>query len=225
MNPLLNHIATIVTYSINRERDNRGCKIEIKGNIGIDESRNGQPWEVYVAVFSMKKKCMYPHSNLKKGRDSGRENVGEILKGNYFKYLILPKIEKDIMGEYRSKLACITEFLTLYQIEEEKAIRNLLIDGEIENSFDCDLERTLDVLCSTFSEPEGTNAFMPENILVEPRADTTYKIVNQADRVAYQLKHYHEIKGHRKDKYVDHKINPDWGYYKAVFDFVDVPNK
>ncbi len=139
--------------------------------------------------------------------------------------MILPKVERDILGVYRSKLACITSFVLSYMHKQKDSLKNLIVDGLIEDSFEKDLYKTLDVFCNSNNKKNGVGKFMPKNILAEPKADVTYPIVNQADRVAYQLKHYHEIKGHKKDKYLEHKLSPDWVLYKKMFDYVNVVNK
>lgn len=85
---------------------------EIKGevNIGIDESRNGQPWEIYVGVCS-KNKDVTRQEGLKKGHKAGGEPINYILSNDDFNYIILPSVEKNILTEYRSWLACISSFL------------------------------------------------------------------------------------------------------------------
>lgn len=162
---------------------------------------------------------------MKKGRETKKETVADIIKENYFEYAIVPKIEREILGEYRAKLTCISSFIFSYQKSQKKQINKLIMDGILEDTFDNDLYKTLEVLSNGLFKKKNPNKIMPKNILVEPKADTIYPIVNQADRIAYSLKQYHEIKGHKKDKYLEHKLSPDWSGYKKIFDYVGIVNK
>ncbi len=185
-------------------------------NIGIDESRNGEPYEIYVAVFS---KGPLESASQKKGKDNGRENICDITDEDWFEYIILPRVEKDILLEYRSKLACISSFV-MSNLRHGRTIDTLVVDGETTHSFEEDLYKTI----KTMAYPERSRDFlMPEYIVYEPRADVNYEIVNKADRVAYQLKLYHERNiGQIKDRWVDYKLNPDWGLFKQVFNSIDI---
>lgn len=144
------------------------------------------------------------------------------MDGNAFQYIILPIVEKDILLEYRSKLACISSFI-LSTCEKGASIDTLLIDGGTEESLQEGLYKTL----SGHNSLTNTGrVLMPEDIIIQPRADVTYDLVNQADRVAYQLKLYHEENlGQIKDKWTDNKLNPNWGYFKHIFDSAGIPNK
>lgn len=84
--------------------------------------------------------------------------------------------------------------------------------------------KTLEAIVELMPPKWRPNRIQPELVL-EPKADTSYNIVNQADRIAYQLKLYHEKKGSPKDAYLEHKLSPDWKRFNELFDYIGAAKK
>ncbi|MAG47410.1 hypothetical protein CL617_02295 [archaeon] len=170
-------------------------------NLSIDESNHGRYPEIFVAVYS-------PYSSDIIKREGGFEkyignfDISKKLGRREFKHILISEESADIMGGNRNaSLVVFAEFIKYF-----KHVNTVIIDGELKTQ---DVESLRGIL-------------YPKNlpkIIIEPKADENYSLVNMADIIANKLHRYYGKKNKRSNKkrYLDNLITPRLEDYIDLF--------
>jgi len=173
--------------------------------LGIDESNHCKSPEIYVAVFFTKKKDIEDKLHIEKSRKN--KNICDILCGRDFRYIIIPREHKEILGSGTNIMTVVfTEFIKYF-----KDLDSVFIDGNVPFGVLINVEN--------FLYPRSC----PKLIGI-PKADSKYPIVNIADRVANLLFRHHTQEGSKNKivgQYLEHLITPRLEDYANLIEVED----
>ena len=161
------------------------------GYLGIDESNHGRDPEIFVAVFSIREIDIIKSDNKISKIRNGKKGIQEILKERIFHYSQISK--NDVKNLTNNQIKEIVFYHLIKSFSNEYNLNKVIIDGELGSTS----QRTI-------SDKLGLE------ILVEPKADQYFHIVNLADQVANNL-------------YRNHATNSDYNLEQYKSSYVDIP--
>jgi hypothetical protein len=172
-----------------------------KGYLGIDESNNGQFPLIHVGVYSENKEdILYRAKGLPKKRNKLGDSIESILDGRECKYVMV--------GDEFGRAIPMLDI-------------NMISCSEVINAFG-DLE--LVIIDGLLGPPymEKLRSMLKHDVEIRTAAkgDTTYPVVNLADRIAHKLFKYHsEAKriGNSGLDYADRLITPKVEDYAFLY--------
>jgi hypothetical protein len=172
-----------------------------KGYLGIDESNNGRFPEIFVAVYSEDEADITHHDRgLSKKRNRLGDSISSILKGREYLYVMAgEEYGRAFPMPNISVIACSELINSFGDLEL------VIIDGLPGVQYMKKLESM--IKCGT-------------QIKTAAKGDTTYPIVNLADRIAHKLYKYHsEAKRRNNDgnDYQDSLIIPGIEDYASLY--------
>ncbi len=195
--------------------------------LGIDESNHGQIPEIFVATFSRERKDIVKKHNIPKLRYRTIENkfnkqdygpkkeksdrLTKFMQEKYkdlvidymqtnFKHILFDKTFYYTLKEFQ-RIIAITEFIKHYEP------KTIIIDGNLYENEKEEISR----LIHPIRNPE---------IIAEPRADTTYQLVNKADAIANHLYSKYKLqKPENRILHLEHLLTPKledyWNLYES----------
>lgn len=176
------------------------------GIIGIDESNHGKVPETFTGILSGHlEDIIHEHIN-KRG---SKKCIPDILKDRDFRFIQFLEEDKQIINPKYWLLIASCEFISFF-MEEYKNIKKerwlCIIDGEDNFSYEEKIGYILKLRSKSIPE-----------IVMSPKADETYPIVNKADNIAYILnKGYTEISSNNYIK--SRLIKPNLKDYIKILD-------
>ncbi|MDD5651168.1 MAG: hypothetical protein PHF86_12265 [Candidatus Nanoarchaeia archaeon] len=141
--------------------------IERGGCVGVDESNHGRFPEIIVAAYSNNPEDQII-SDLTKIRDKG--NIEKIIGNRDFRYIIIHEVYSSMLNPEDLRVMAICEFIKFFKnnnLEDPLFI----IDGMLNEKE----HEQLDLILYPNFRP---------HMIIEPKADLHYPIVNIADHIA-----------------------------------------
>ena len=156
--------------------------------MGIDESNHGNLPEVFVATISNSyRELSYHGFNFQKLRYKSNQyetRINHILKNTNFNFSIFPSHLKQLQSYF--------SVVFLYEALKNVKPKEVIFDGN-----DGIITKNLEnLLKNLFDNNEG---YKPK-IILEPKADISYPLVNKADALSYHL--YNIFRGIKPNKKV-----------------------
>ncbi len=165
-----------------------------RGFLGMDESNHGRFPEIFVAVYS-RDPSMVNRRTLAKW--DGKRAQSPLLRRGEYSHIIVPDYYGRILqSDMNIRLMVVAEFIRhfndVYGDLELVVIDGTPLEGE---------HQRLKELARPYSLPR---------IVHEPKADVTFPIVNEADRIAHVLFRYYRDTPHHElsKKYLKTLITP-----------------
>lgn len=180
-----------------------GGKKEFTGCVGIDESVNhhspNYP-EIFVGIFSLvrKEKWKGKYGKASTNKPSLKPSMGSVIGERVMKHTLIYPEHKggDSLSFYHSRLFTIAELINSFAPYNPSEI---IVDGLLNKPLgkrkekDANLELgELEQVIHACAEPHGYSmeGELPL-IRFQQKADTMYKVVNVADKVAWRLNKYY----------------------------------
>ncbi|MBI2106516.1 hypothetical protein HYT57_00895 [Candidatus Woesearchaeota archaeon] len=155
--------------------------------IGIDESNHGSNPEIYVAVFSRNYRDVLADYHVDEGRVEGnlekcRKTIPK-LNPHLIRYGVIREEDRALIKERKLsseylKVAAVSELFNSFNGADF-----LLVDGSLEDKIVRVVERLI------------SPSIFPRKLILTPRADEIYPLVNRADHIASYLHHLNEKHG------------------------------
>lgn len=136
--------------------------------VGMDESNHGRFPEIYVAVYSDYASDGKETKGLTK---KSKGNIETILKRREFRYILFSREHGNLICDKNRFLIAACEFINYFNEEKQNKDITFILDGEYRASRIRDIKELLE----TKEKPK---------IILEPKADLKYPVVNKADLIA-----------------------------------------
>ena len=171
----------------------------MSGYLGIDESNNGGTLEFHVGVYSTDIRDVEQSSSLRKKKTG---DILDALGGRDFRYVLVDKSQPNSLKSDERRAVVISELIMAFD-----GLERVLIDG----SFSYGGIRTVEGILHYYGKRVPA-------LSAVPHADTTYRVVNAADHVAWLLYQRHLQTNGSKNRpaYPAKLIVPDLEMYERL---------